>query len=210
MTTPRQFRVEGYGLELALLPKSLSEARSLGARYFSTGKPCVRGHVSARLTKGGSCVICGRENAAKKRGTDYVPRRSYANLKKLEAFREQNTTFVPEYPCKHGHMLRFTMSGNCVECDRLARSRHKLSTKLSRIKKEYKISKDEYIELVKSHDSSCAICNTKYDDSFQLHIDHCHSSSIVRGLLCQKCNQGLGLFGDNVEILMKAIEYLKR
>jgi hypothetical protein len=42
-----------------------------------------------------------------------------------------------------------------------------------------------------------------------LSIDHCHNTGKVRGLLCDHCNKGLGLFKDNIDYLNKAIEYLK-
>jgi len=43
-----------------------------------------------------------------------------------------------------------------------------------------------------------------------LHCDHNHSTGQVRGMLCMHCNQALGKFGDNIDLLYKAIEYLKR
>jgi hypothetical protein len=41
-------------------------------------------------------------------------------------------------------------------------------------------------------------------------IDHCHSSGVIRGLLCHNCNRALGLLQDDVSYLEKAISYLKR
>lgn len=44
----------------------------------------------------------------------------------------------------------------------------------------------------------------------RLALDHCHKTGQVRGRLCQRCNVGLGLFGDDVDVLKKAAEYLQR
>jgi len=41
-----------------------------------------------------------------------------------------------------------------------------------------------------------------------LAIDHNHLTNKVRGLLCNKCNQGIGFFNDNVHLLSEAIKYL--
>ena len=43
----------------------------------------------------------------------------------------------------------------------------------------------------------------------RLHVDHCHTSGKYRGLLCNLCNMGLGSFKDNIEVMKKAIQYLK-
>lgn len=56
--------------------------------------------------------------------------------------------------------------------------------------------------------SRCMIC----PDEIELrtaHIDHCHETGAVRGLLCRSCNLGLGHFKDRVELLEKAMTYLK-
>ena len=54
----------------------------------------------------------------------------------------------------------------------------------------------------------CLIClrETLIED---LHVDHDHSTGYVRGLLCPKCNQGLGMFDDNTASLRRAIQYLQ-
>lgn len=56
----------------------------------------------------------------------------------------------------------------------------------------------------------CAICGGVEPGERWLHVDHCHSTGRVRGLLCGHCNKGLGLFRDNTEFLAKAIEYLRQ
>ena len=57
----------------------------------------------------------------------------------------------------------------------------------------------------------CAICGTdggEYEKG--LHLDHCHTSGKIRGVLCHGCNIGLGSFKDNVSFMEKAVEYLKK
>lgn len=60
-------------------------------------------------------------------------------------------------------------------------------------------------------DGCCKICKKHEDEvSRSLHIDHCHATGRVRGLLCFKCNSLIGMAQDNVEILVNAINYLKK
>jgi hypothetical protein len=54
--------------------------------------------------------------------------------------------------------------------------------------------------------SACDICGR----TGPVAIDHDHATGKVRGLLCQACNKGLGMFGDNAALFQKAIEYLSR
>lgn len=54
----------------------------------------------------------------------------------------------------------------------------------------------------------CAICRGLDQRGDQLHIDHCHTSGKVRGLLCGRCNRGLGMFLDSPNLLVSAIQYL--
>lgn len=70
----------------------------------------------------------------------------------------------------------------------------------------YGITDEDYGELLKSQDGKCAICGIEA----KLNIDHCHDNGHVRGLLCNQCNTALGLFKDNINNLLTAIEYLKK
>lgn len=56
----------------------------------------------------------------------------------------------------------------------------------------------------------CAICNKEIPPLGKgRHLDHCHKTNVIRGILCTHCNFGLGNFKDNIESLSKAMEYLK-
>ena len=77
--------------------------------------------------------------------------------------------------------------------------------------REFGVSFEFVQNLKEQQDSKCAICKMSIEiGNKSAHIDHCHSSGKVRGLLCQKCNQGLGLFKDSVIALESAIEYLNK
>ena len=67
--------------------------------------------------------------------------------------------------------------------------------------------------LLEEQDSRCAICNTTESNTPRhdwFAVDHCHVSNKVRGLLCNKCNQGIGLLNDSIENLSQAILYLEK
>jgi 2-polyprenyl-3-methyl-5-hydroxy-6-metoxy-1,4-benzoquinol methylase len=55
----------------------------------------------------------------------------------------------------------------------------------------------------------CAICGEKETKNKALSVDHCHTTSKIRGLLCSKCNVAMGAFNDDIEMLNKVIRYLK-
>lgn len=62
---------------------------------------------------------------------------------------------------------------------------------------------DRFDDLLFSQRGTCAICSR----AKRLAVDHCHVGGQVRGLLCNSCNRGLGLFQDSPELLQKALAY---
>ncbi len=73
--------------------------------------------------------------------------------------------------------------------------------------RRYGLSQMEVENMNSSQAGRCGICAE--DQSATMHIDHCHATGKVRGLLCRKCNFLLGLAGDRIKILERAIAYLK-
>src|ERR1035437_5779833 len=80
----------------------------------------------------------------------------------------------------------------------------------TRIKKNYGITLDEVTQIIDKQEGKCAICGKHQDElNKALVIDHNHKTEKVRGLLCNKCNMGLGHFYDDIELLSQAIAYLR-
>ncbi len=88
------------------------------------------------------------------------------------------------------------------------RTRTKLPHRRSYQLRKFGITSIEYDEILKRQNNVCAICNKISESGRRLAVDHDHDSGMVRGLLCGKCNRGIGLFDDNPETLEKAISYL--
>lgn len=72
----------------------------------------------------------------------------------------------------------------------------------------YGITQEKVRELIQKSNNKCAICGDNFLKKNPPHIDHDHRNGIIRGVLCRKCNSGLGLFKDNAEIIEKAKQYL--
>lgn len=83
----------------------------------------------------------------------------------------------------------------------------------------YGITPEQYQELYSQQSGLCFICltpkdawtgNTGTNNTACLYVDHDHKTNKVRGLLCHKCNFGLGQFKDDPELIKRALVYLQR
>ena len=111
----------------------------------------------------------------------------------------------------------------CKSCDTEARLKwsknnpeaaHK-SQRGRNLKAKYGITLSEYNSMLERQEHKCAICGTSENKvirgnnaTLSFAVDHDHNTGVVRGLLCNQCNRGLGMLGDSVEALKKAIRYL--
>lgn len=79
--------------------------------------------------------------------------------------------------------------------------------------RRYGITRDDYNRMLAEQDGECAICCTKEvgrKGHTYFHVDHCHTTGKIRGLLCDRCNRGMGYFKDNSCILREAAYYLEK
>ena len=84
------------------------------------------------------------------------------------------------------------------------------SNRKAALDRYFSMTPEEFAELSDVQGGVCAICHEEPVAESRLHVDHDHSSGVVRGLLCRGCNHGLGNFRDSPELLLRAIEYLAR
>ncbi len=68
-----------------------------------------------------------------------------------------------------------------------------------------------YATMLAAQNGLCAICRTSEPGgkNGRFHVDHCHETKEVRGLLCTNCNTGIGHMKHRVTFLQAAIEYLQ-
>ena len=90
-----------------------------------------------------------------------------------------------------------------------------IKARLGGIKRRYGLEPEDFYALFERQGGRCAVCSTELDladrdRTGQLHVDHCHDSGKVRGILCGPCNRGLGCFFDDRDRLRAAIAYLDR
>lgn len=99
--------------------------------------------------------------------------------------------------------------------DPVARQAYLRGQRERTLRRLYGISIETYEAMLNSQGGRCAICRSsspgsakdRYNRAFL--VDHDHETGIVRGLLCRKCNTGLGVFNDSVDHLTKAQAYLE-
>lgn len=74
------------------------------------------------------------------------------------------------------------------------------------LKTKYGLSRGQYDMLLRIQHGACALC-LRPPSNIRLHVDHDHRTGIVRGLLCHRCNRGLGYI-QNPDVLRRAMEYV--
>lgn len=89
------------------------------------------------------------------------------------------------------------------------KDKHLTACRTRELKKKYNLTRCEYDQLFLTQSNMCANqgCGVKINTS-NSHIDHCHATGKVRGLLCKKCNWALGLLKDDVNKIFGLGVYL--
>lgn len=67
----------------------------------------------------------------------------------------------------------------------------------------------DYLRMQEEQGFVCYLCKNPPSDKRNLCVDHNHKTGRVRALLCNNCNNGIGKLRDSIELLQKAVEYLK-
>ena len=111
---------------------------------------------------------------------------------------------------------KYGRHGRCITCSK-AKS---LSDSVRESKNAYNrarsrkygtgFTQEDFDSKLDEQGNKCAICGTDKPTAKNWHADHCHKTKTKRGILCQKCNMGIGLLNDDTELMEKAIMYLNQ
>tara|TARA_R110000744_G_scaffold32808_1_gene76632 strand:- start:267 stop:686 length:420 start_codon:yes stop_codon:yes gene_type:complete len=129
-----------------------------------------------------------------------------SQLKELTEFTFRVDTGNYRNSCRACKLTQQQLSDSLkhVELKLYHRNRH--------LQKTYGLSLEGYAKMLEEQGGRCAICamEEKHAPHGVLSVDHCHESGVVRALLCNPCNTGIGQFKENQDFLANAIDYLKR
>ena len=91
----------------------------------------------------------------------------------------------------------------------------KMQRYAERLKRDFNMSLEQYNNMIALQHGMCALCGDVLGDCFSRTalspvVDHCHATSIVRGVLHRRCNSALGMFDDSPTLLQKALKYVEK
>ena len=115
--------------------------------------------------------------------------------------------------CTYQRVYNQTPDGKTAQARAKVRMRPRrthLVMRNEKLREKYGISHTEYEHILIEQGGGCAICGSqksrgRYE---RFHVDHCHETGQVRGILCHPCNMALGQLGDNLESIMRVMNYL--
>lgn len=86
-----------------------------------------------------------------------------------------------------------------------------MAVRSATLKKKYGITQEDFEALLAAQDGRCAICRgTESKGNGRMHVDHCHKTGQIRGILCQACNVTLGKMQESPALLRAAADYLEK
>jgi Recombination endonuclease VII len=109
---------------------------------------------------------------------------------------------------------KFGLHNQCRDCTKLWKPNSEALKKARKKTREWNrlkttgFSPEDFQEKLAKQGGVCAICGTDNPGKLDFCADHDHKTGDKRGVLCRKCNTGLGHFNDDPEIIAKAIKYL--
>lgn len=84
-----------------------------------------------------------------------------------------------------------------------------MDQKRAQRRRKYGLTPEDFFRILREQNYLCACCQKKALDEESACVDHDHATGRIRGILCSSCNVGIGLLGDDVAGIRKALDYLE-
>ncbi|MFI6060209.1 endonuclease VII domain-containing protein [Streptomyces sp. NPDC051286] len=104
-------------------------------------------------------------------------------------------------PHSEWHRIATASDGLSTRC----RACRAVQGRAGHLERQYGMTEAERDEMISSQMGICTICLA----APAVHVDHCHETGRVRGVLCFNCNSAIGKMGDDPDTLRRAIAYLE-
>lgn len=188
-------------------PMTKADAQAQHLMFYYSGYPCRSGHFTKRRAINGACVEC-----------EQIKSKAYASLP-AEQQQKLRDKAVRSY---HRNLENNRHKARIRSQDPETKARIKALKAARRLNPEYK-KRERALARQKERerqglpiptraapaDNVCECCGLMQYGA-ALALDHDHPTDKFRGWLCSRCNRAMGLFGDSIEGLMKAVHYLER
>tara|TARA_R110000744_G_scaffold296425_2_gene406296 strand:+ start:125 stop:673 length:549 start_codon:yes stop_codon:yes gene_type:complete len=172
------------------------QAKEQGLKQYD-GKSCKRCNTTIKYVSNWSCVKC---SSLHQPSAD--ARKRYEQSAKGKAVRKK----MNQSDAQKERIWEYNnTSGNATKYYRDNPEKY-----LEYRVQKYGLTTDEYNYMLTEQNNCCMICNKSLDLGKHTHIDHCHTTLKVRGILCSSCNTGLGLLKEDVNIMQEMINYVNR
>lgn len=158
----------------------------------------------------------------KEQRSEYVKKHYQENKERIDArnkvWKEKNKNKYDEWMKEYSHQYYLDHKEEVLKRSKIYHEVHRVKLNAIRnvnnrqygIKKRYGMKLETFLSMLEKQNGRCGICGNIFKSDKHTHVDHCHITGQIRELLCFKCNVGIGRFGDSIELLDKALEYLKK
>lgn len=158
--------------------------------------------------------MVSRRRAYKKEADGLTASARY-RLKNVEEYRKKKNEWAktPEEKEKRRKRQQEWREKNREHYNKWSRENHqkhkdKIKPRIRnyRLKKKYGIDVTQYNEMLLAQGGCCKICQTDKSGKYAFHVDHCHKTGRIRGLLCANCNTVLGFYETRLAELEEKIK----
>jgi hypothetical protein len=148
------------------------------------------------------CLICGEETTNQK----YCSMSCAGKGAPRMVSKKPRLCIICEQPTKNKKYCSARCTGVATrKTQTKAKWSSARATDRSTMARRIEISDNEIEAMKEAQGHKCPLCLIER----KLVKDHCHETGLIRGLICRGCNSALGVFGDNEEGLLRALDYLR-